>query len=133
MQVVLSLLLIVVIIASAWAAFAMISGTLNIIEESVVGLFVAFLFTALVMGFLIATKWILAWEGGLGVVLKIVWVFALIYGIFTTWVGSINLLVPAGDPSFGEVFLVSGLTIMVVGSLVALSWLMPSWRRQVLP
>jgi hypothetical protein len=133
MQIVLSLLLVIVIIAAAWAAFAMISGTLSIVEETAVGIFVASLFTALVMGFLIATKWILAWEGGLGIVLKIVWVFALVYGIFTTWVGSINLLVPRGDPSAGEVFLVTGLTIMVVGSVIALSWLLPSWRRQVLP
>ena len=133
MQIVLSLLLVIVIIAAAWAAFAMTFGTLNIIEESVVAIFVAALFTAMVMGFLIATKWILPWEGGLGVVLKIIWVFALVYGIFTAWIGSINLLVPDGDPTAGEVFLVSGLTVMVVGSLVALSWLLPSWRRQVLP
>jgi hypothetical protein len=133
MQIVLSLLLVIVIIAAAWAAFAMTFGTLNIIEESVVAIFVAALFTAMVMGFLIATKWILPWGGGLGVVLKVIWVFALVYGIFTAWIGSINLLVPDGDPTAGEVFLVSGLTVMVVGSLVALSWLLPSWRRQVLP
>ena len=133
MQVLLSLLLIIVIVASAWAAFAIAFGTLSIIEESPVGFFAAALFTALVMGFLIATKWILSWEGGLGLVLKIVWVFALVYGVFTTWVGSINLLVPGGNPTAGEVFLVGGLTIMVMGSVIALSWLLPSWRRQVLP
>jgi hypothetical protein len=133
MQVVLSLLLVILIIASAWAAFAMTYGTMNIIEEGVMAVFVAILFTAMVMGFLIATKWILEWTDSLGVVLKIIWVFALVYGVFTAWVGNINLLVPDGDPTAGEVFLVIGLTVMVVGSLIALSWTLPSWRRQVLP
>jgi len=126
MQVGLTALLVIVVIASAWAAFAVAYGSFTILEPGVISVLATLLFTALIIGFLVATWWIFQWQTTFtGVVLKVIWFFALIFGFYTAWVGNKNLI--AGDGSTaGQTFLLIGLTVMVIGSPIVLSWL---WAR----
>jgi hypothetical protein len=58
-------------------------------------------------------------------VLKVIWFFALIFGIYAAWEGNKNLIASGGSTA-GQTFLLIGLTVMVIGSPIALSWL---WAR----
>jgi hypothetical protein len=126
MQVGLTALLVIVVIASAWAAFAVAYGSLSIFEVGVISVLAALLFTALTIGFLVASWWIFQWQTTFtGVVLKIIWFFALIFGFYAAWVGNKNLLASDGLTA-GQTFLLIGLTVMVIGSPIVLSWI---WGR----
>jgi hypothetical protein len=85
------------------------------------------LFTALVLGFLFNTQRIFQQTGGFsGFLLKFFWFVAFGYGGYTIWVGNQDLIVGT-QVTGAQAFLLIGLTLLMVSSPIALSWL---WQRR---
>jgi hypothetical protein len=121
-------LLVILAIASAWAAVAATLGSIVILGTGAIPVIAALLFTALVFAFLLTTRWVLQWQGSFaGILLKFFWFVALGYGFYTTWVGNRNLIVGVGRPTTAQAFLLIGLTLLLISSPIVLSWL---WARR---
>lgn len=126
-------LLAVLILASTWSAFAVAFGSMTILGPNTIAILVAMGFTALVIGFLLASWWIFKASGLFpGVVLKVVWAIALIYGLVTAWVGNRELIVQ-NQLSVGQGFLITGLTVLVMACPIVLSWLLANRILRVSP
>lgn len=124
-----TLLSVILAIASVWAAVAAALGSIAILGTGAIPIIAALLFTALVFAFLLATRRIAQWQGSFpDVLLKFFWFVALGYGLYTTWVGNRNLIVGAGRPTAAQAFILIGLTLLLVSSPIVLSWL---WARRL--
>jgi hypothetical protein len=122
-------LLVILAIASVWAAVAATLGSIVILGTGAIPVIAALLFTALVLAFLLGTRWIVQWQGNFpGALLKFFWFVALGYGLYTTWVGNRNLIIGVGRPTTAQAFLLTGLTLLLVSSPIVLSWL---WARRL--
>jgi hypothetical protein len=126
-------LLAVLIIASTWAAFSVAFGSMTLLGPNTISIIVAMGFTALVIGFLLASWWIFQAPGVFpGILLKVFWLIALIYGLVTAWVGNRELIVP-NQISVGQAFLITGLTLLVIACPIVLSWLLANRIFRVRP
>lgn len=114
-------LLIVLICASAWDGFTTVYGTLGILGSGGVPIIAALLFGALILSFLLNTRRVIGWEKDFaGGFLRLFWVIAISFDLFTAWTGNETFIV--GEPNDQKRILVlAGLTIMVSGSPVVLS------------
>jgi hypothetical protein len=121
-------LLVVVAIGTLWDAFTTIYGTILILGNGPIPALAALIFTALMLGFLLATMRIFRWQGGFsGVLLKFFWFVALAYDFYSSWVGNNDLIV--GESSTpAQSFVIIGFTLLVISSPVLLSIL---WDRRM--
>jgi hypothetical protein len=121
-------LLVIVGIGSLWDAFTTVYGTILILGGGPIPALAALVFTALVLGFLLATMRIFRWQSGFaGFLLKFFWFVALCYDFYSSWVGNTNLIV--GETSTpAQTFLIIGFTLLVISSPILLSIL---WDRRM--
>jgi hypothetical protein len=122
-------LLVVVAIGTLWDAFTTIYGTMLILGDGPIPALAALIFTALMLGFLLASMRIFRWRGGFsGVVLKFFWFVALVYDFYASWVGNTGLIVGETTPrTSAQGFMIVGFTLLVTSSPVLLSYL---WVRR---
>jgi hypothetical protein len=122
-------LLVVVAIGTLWDAFTTIYGSTLILGNGLAPALAALIFTALMLGFLLATMRIFRWQGGFsGVLLKFFWFVALAYDFYASWVGNRDLIVGQNNvPTSAQSFMIVGFTLLVISSPVLLSIL---WDRR---
>jgi hypothetical protein len=122
-----TLLLVVLAVASLWDAFMTIYGTVTILGSGPLQIAASLLFCALVLTLLLNTKRIMRSLSGLmGNMTKFFWFVAIVYDFFTSWVGNSQLII--GDKrNAGQTVILIGLTLLVVSSPILLSEL---WERR---
>lgn len=122
-----TLLMVVLAIASLWDAFMTIYGTITILGNGPLQIAASLLFSALVFTILLNTKRIMMALGGfMGGMAKFFWFIAIGYDFFTSWVGNSQLIV--GDRrNAAQTLILIGLTLLVVSSPILLSEL---WERR---
>jgi hypothetical protein len=122
-----TLLLVVLAVASLWDAFMTIYGTITILGNGPLQIAASLLFSALVLTLLLNTKRIMMVLGGfMGSMAKFFWFIAIGYDFFTSWVGNSQLIV--GDRrNAAQTLILVGLTLLVVSSPILLSEL---WEKR---
>ncbi len=124
------LLLVVLVIASVWDGFTTVYGTLIILGHDGVSIIVALIFAGLLLSFLLNSKRIVDWEKDFtGGILRFFLFVAIVYDLYTAWIGNQTFIV--GNTTDGKkiAFLV-GLTLMISGSPMVLSLL---WEKILNP
>jgi apolipoprotein N-acyltransferase len=122
-----TLLLVVLAVASLWDAFMTIYGTVTILGNGPLQIAAALLFSALVLTLLLNTKRIMRSLSGLmGNMAKFFWFIAIFYDFFTSWVGNSQLII-VGERNAAQTVILIGLTLLVVSSPILLSEL---WERR---
>lgn len=114
-------LLIVLVLATSWDAFTTLYGTILIFGTEPVQLFASFLFSMLILAFMLNTVRIMRWQRGFATnVAKMFWFVALIYDFYTSWVGNSDLITQnRGDTV--EIVMLLGLSLLVIASPILLS------------
>jgi hypothetical protein len=122
-------LLVVVAVGTLWDAFTTIYGATVILGDGLIPALAALIFTALMLGFLLATMRIFRWQGGFsGVLMKFFWAVALAYDFYASWVGNNDLIVGQDStPTSAQSFMIVGFTLLVISSPALLSVL---WDRR---
>lgn len=114
-------------VITIWDAFTTITGTAKVLGGTGMAFFLSVVFAVMLTTFLIKTipimyhpKTDLLHTGA-----KILWGLAMLYDIFTSFVGNKNLI-ESGDSSFGlaQVVVTIGMTIFVSSSPIAISYLL---------
>ncbi|HMQ54084.1 MAG TPA: hypothetical protein PKE64_14475 [Anaerolineae bacterium] len=111
----------VLVLATVWDGFTTIYGTILIFGTGPFQLFAAFLFSMLIMAFMLNTMRLMRWHRGFATsIAKVFWFVALIYDFYTSWVGNSNLITQnRGDTA--EIFMLIGLSLLVIASPILLS------------
>lgn len=123
-------LLILLALAAVWDAFTTGYGTIQILGTNFLQIIVAILFSALVFAFNLGTKRIMQWqEGFVSWFAKFVWLVAIVFDFFTSWVANSDLII-GGDRSGAETFMLFGLTLLVTAApmLLYAMWSPRSFR-----
>jgi hypothetical protein len=122
-----TLLLVVLAVASVWDVFMTIYGTVTILGSGPLQIAASLLFSALVLTLLLNTKRIMRSLSGLmGGLTKFFWFIAIVYDFFTSWVGNSQLII-GNERNAGQTVILIGLTLLVVSSPILLSEL---WERK---
>ena len=86
-----------------------------------------FLFTIIILGFLYNTSKILNYTmNHIGVSLKFLWFFAVVYDLTTSYLGNIIFLLNNNEPNSMQIVILMGLTFFVSSSPILLSLLINS-------
>lgn len=120
-------LIFVLFCASAWDAFTTLYGTHRILGTGAAPIFASVLFAVLVTVLLLNTRRIIEmsgdhFQGGLS---KFLWFLALVYDLYTAWVGNHRFLVQELDGP--RIVVLVGLTLLATGSPMLLSYYVDEW------
>jgi hypothetical protein len=121
-------LMIILVLASIWDAFATVYGTLQVLGDGTLQIAASLLFGGLILGFVLNSRRILKWRGSFfGGLLKLFWFIALCYDFLTTWIANRDLL--GQDPnSVVQIVILIGLTLLVSASPILLTGL---WEKRM--
>jgi len=122
-------LLIVLTLAAIWDGFATVYGTLQVLGDGLPQIVASFLFSALIMGFVLNTARIMRWARSgefVALITTFFWFIALGYDFYTSWLGNADFIIQNSGDSTETVILV-GLTALVVASPILLSLM---WERR---
>lgn len=126
------IIVVLLTIAAVWDVFTTIYGTVQILGTAPLQIAVSILFGLLIFAFNLNTKRLMKWHSAfVSAMAKFICFIAIGYDYYTSWVGNADLLT-RGEGSFGEYFILFGLTLIVtVSPMLALAiWELPTLRRR---
>ena len=110
-----------------WDAFTTITGTAKILGGSGIAFFLSILFAVMITSMLVKTIPIIynPKEDLLHIVAKIMWGLAVLYDVFTSFMGNRGLIETSNsDFGFAQAVVTIGMTIFVTSSPIAISYLL---------
>lgn len=117
--------------ASIWDGFTTMYGILHALGKGHQQMIAAGIFMGIIIALLLNTKKILFEsdsEEFSGILLRIFWMLAIGYDIYSSWMGNQAFLIKGN--SIDAKVILAGLTLMVSGSPVLISLLWEQWRRK---
>lgn len=124
-------LIIILGVAVIWDGFTTVFGTNQMLGGQGQALVISLIFAALIIAILLSTSYIftLGRSTPLGIVFQVLWVVALCYDLYTSYVGNQYYLIgPTISP--GQIILLLGITIFVSGSSVLVSMLVKDFSNK---
>ena len=99
-------------IGSMWDGFTTLIGTNDILN----GIIPSITFTILIFGFMVATSFIFRSSGLLGFFLKIFWITALMYDLYTSYLGNIKYIIANSTMNDEQLLLIIVFTLLATAS-----------------
>ena len=118
------ILLIALVITGLWDGFTTFYGTQLILGDSNIQLVASAAFAVIITGFLFGTKtvWSDIDSAFFAIVLRLMWVTAFGYDIYTSYIGNRDIILSGAD-STEKIAILVGMTVLVSGSPIVFSYL----------
>ncbi len=112
-------------LVTLWDTFTTITGTMSIIGNNNVQLFISILFGVIITSFLLNTMPLLKNPKDDLIILggKLLWFLAFGYDLFTSFTGNIEFITQSASNDIAQISITVGLTIFVSSSPITISYI----------
>lgn len=120
------ILLIALILVTIWDTFTTVTGTMAIIGNGKIQLFLSIIFGLIISGFLLSTMLILKNPKDDIIIMgaKALWFLALGYDLYTSFTGNQSLIAESSSSDeIGQLAITIGMTLFVSSSPIAISYI----------